>query len=118
LEFLVARRALVVDDEWLLVDYARSVLEELGCEVVTATRAIEALHALTADERIDLLITDIQMPDMDGIELVRQAKQVRPSLHVIVTSGRADAPEGFPLMRKPFSRGDLARMMARHTGLC
>src|SRR6476646_4519343 len=51
------RCALVVDDEWLLVEYARTILEELGCEVVTAICGIDALHALAVNERIDLLIT-------------------------------------------------------------
>jgi CheY-like chemotaxis protein len=114
----VARRALVVDDEWLLVDYARSLLEELGCEVVTATRASEALQALSSDERIDLLITDIRMPDMNGFELIERAKRQRPNLHVVVTTGNTDVPEGIPLVRKPFTRQDLVRMMERTTGLC
>jgi two-component system, cell cycle response regulator CpdR len=56
----MARCALVVDDEWLVVDHARSILEELGCEVITATSASEALNALTLNERIDLLITDVR----------------------------------------------------------
>lgn len=64
----MARCALVVDDEWLLVEYARMILEELGCEVVTATCASDALHALSVNERIDLLVTDVQMPDMNGLE--------------------------------------------------
>jgi hypothetical protein len=46
----MARCALVVDDEWLLVEYARMILEELGCEVVTATCASDALHALSVNE--------------------------------------------------------------------
>lgn len=69
----MARCALVVDDEWLLVDYARTLLDELGCEVVTATCASEALHALSVDDHIDLLITDVQMPDMNGLELIGEA---------------------------------------------
>jgi CheY-like chemotaxis protein len=114
----MARRVLVVDDEWLILDFARVALEELGCEVVTASDATEALQKLQADEHIELLITDIQMPGMDGAELVERAKGLRPMLKVIVTSGRRDAPPGVPLIRKPFGFEDLVETMKRHTGLC
>ena len=90
----------------------------LGCEVVTASNAAEALQQLLMDERIELLITDIQMPGMDGAELVGRAKEMRPTLQVIVTSGRRDAPTGVPLIRKPFGIADLVEAMKRHTGLC
>ena len=112
----MARCALVVDDEWLLVDYARTILEELGCEVITATCGSEALHALNLNPRIDLLITDVQMPEMNGLELIEQAKRQRPTLHVIVTSGHAEVPDGVPLVRKPFTRLDLVRTIERTTG--
>jgi CheY-like chemotaxis protein len=114
----MARRVLVVDDEWLILDFTRSALEDLGCEVVTASGAAEALQQLRLDERIELLITDMQMPGMDGAELVERAKEMRPALQVIVTSGRRDAPAGVPLMRKPFDFADLVEAMKRHTGLC
>jgi CheY-like chemotaxis protein len=90
----MARRVLVVDDEWLIFNFARSALEELGCEVVTASDATEGLQKLRMDGHIELLITDIQMPGMDGAELVERAKGLRPTLKVIVTSGRRDAPPG------------------------
>jgi two-component system cell cycle response regulator CpdR len=114
----VARRVLVVDDEWLMVEYARAVLEELGCEVITATSGSEALQVLSVNERIDLLVTDFQMPNMNGLELIEQAKQQRPTLYVILTSGNTEVPNGVPLVRKPFTRLDLVRIMERTTGLC
>jgi CheY-like chemotaxis protein len=43
----MARCALIVDDEWLLTEYARTILEELGCEVVTATCASDALEPIS-----------------------------------------------------------------------
>jgi CheY-like chemotaxis protein len=70
----VARCVLVVDDEWLSLEYARTLLEELGCEVVTATCGIEALDALSVNERIDVLVTDFQMPGMNGLELIERAR--------------------------------------------
>ena len=69
------------------------------------------------DQDIDLLITDIQMPGMGGAELVERAKEMRPTLKVIVTSGRAEAPTGIPLMRKPFGFDDLVRAVKHHMAL-
>ena len=112
------QRVLVVDDEWLILDFTRAILEDLGCEVVIASAATEALQRIRTDDRIDLLITDIQMPGMNGAELIQHAKKIRPNLRVIVTSGRADPPFGVPMMRKPFSIKDLLEMIERHIGPC
>jgi CheY-like chemotaxis protein len=109
---------LVVDDEPLVLAITASMLEDLGCEVVTATNAPEALATLSADPRVEILITDINMPGMDGYELVEKAKRVREELAVILLSGREADGSGFPLIRKPFSESDLKRTMAQHTGLC
>jgi two-component system cell cycle response regulator CpdR len=114
----LARLVLVVDDEPLVLAITASMLEDLGCEVVTATNAPEALATLSADPRVEILITDINMPGMDGYELVEKAKRVREELAVILLSGREPVGSGFPLFRKPFSESDLKRTMAQHTGLC
>jgi two-component system cell cycle response regulator CpdR len=114
----LARLVLVVDDEPLVLAITASMLEDLGCEVVTATNAPEALATLSADPRVEILITDINMPGMDGYELVEKAKRVREELAVILLSGREPDGSGFPLIRKPFSESDLKRTMAQHTGLC
>ena len=111
----MTQRVLVVDDEWLVLDFTRSVLEDLGCVVVTASNAADALNRLRTDVGIDLLITDIQMPGMDGVELIERAKEMRPTLPIIVTSGRSDAPTGVDLVRKPFDLEDLVRAMKRQS---
>jgi CheY-like chemotaxis protein len=111
-------RVLVVDDEWLILDFTRSILVDLGCEVITASAATEALQRIRTDDAIDLLITDIQMPGMNGAELVQRVKKMRPNLSVIVTSGCADPLFGVPMMRKPFSPKDLLEMIERHIGPC
>ena len=56
----MARMVLAVDDDPMIVDLMQCYLEELGCEVVTATNPHEALEILAADRRIEILITDIQ----------------------------------------------------------
>ena len=85
---------LVVDDEPLILAMTASMLEDLGCEVVTAPNAPKALATLSSDPRIEILITDINMPGMDGYELAEKAKRVREGLKVIVLSGESKMAPG------------------------
>jgi two-component system, cell cycle response regulator CpdR len=113
----VSRLVLVVDDEPIILELTTSMLEELGCEVMADTPA-EALRLLMTHARIEILITDVQMPGMDGYTLARKARRLRHDLKVIVVSGRAVSQDNLPLVRKPFNRDDLARVMEQTTGLC
>lgn len=114
----MSRVVLVVDDEQLVLDITASMLEDLGCHVVTASNGTDALKQLSDDARIEILITDINMPGMNGYELANAAKHLREQLNVIVLSGRENEGRGFPFIRKPFMRDDLERTMAEYTGLC
>jgi two-component system, cell cycle response regulator CpdR len=114
----VSRVVLVVDDEPLVLEVTASMLMDIGCDVVTAANGKDALEKLSTDERIEILITDINMPGMDGYELAERAKRIRDRLKVIVLSGREQKRTGFPLIRKPFLENDLKKTMAQHTGLC
>ena len=111
------RVVLVVDDDLEVLDVLAAMLEDLGCDVVTAEGPQEALKKLAADPRIEVLFTDIEMPEMDGYELAKQAQRVRSGLKVIVTSGRAQDRSDLPMMRKPFGTEALARAMGDTTGL-
>jgi len=110
----LARKVLVVDDEPMVLDVIAQMLEELGCEVVMTTDPRLALDLLAGDERLEILITDINMPEMSGYELAEKAQRARK----IVLSGRETEPHGFPMIRKPFLQEDLARTMEHTTGLC
>ena len=94
------------------------MLEDLGCEVVAAASGKEALNRIASDPRIEILITDINMPGMDGYALAEKASQVREKIKIIVLSGREQNGRGFPLIRKPFLQQDLIRTMQQYTGLC
>ena len=112
------RRALVADDDPLTLELIASMLEELGCETVTARSGTDALGQLARDRSIDILFTDINMPGLSGVELAERAQDYRAELRVLLLSGRESDAHGFPLLRKPFSESDLRQVMADTTGLC
>jgi CheY-like chemotaxis protein len=114
----MGHKVLVVDDEDLVLEVTASMLEDLGCVVVTATCGEEALKTLSEDVSITILLTDINMPGMTGYELAERAKRSRPRLRVLLLSGREPDGHGFPMIRKPFMQDDLRRMMEHTTGLC
>jgi len=79
---------LVVDDEEFILDATREVLERLGYKVLTANDGTEAVKVF--EERgndIDLVVTDIMMPQMDGIATIRALKKMRPDLPIVAASG-------------------------------
>ena len=114
----MARIVLVVDDDASVREVVEAMLEDLGCEVISAGSGVEALDQLSRNERIEMLITDITMPGMDGHELAERAKRIRPELKVLQLSGRERRRDGYPMIRKPFSVEDLANTMRQTTGLC
>ena len=79
-------RVLLVDDNSHGLIARRSVLEEIGAAVSTATSGSEALDLLSASE-YHLLVTDYKMPGMDGVELIRLARKSKPDLKIILLSG-------------------------------
>jgi two-component system, cell cycle response regulator CpdR len=114
----LSRVALVVDDDPAVLDLLAEMLENLGCEVVTALNGTDALTALANDQRIEILISDVNMPGIVGYELAEKAKRVRKDLSVILLSGRESHSHGLPMIRKPFLQDELERVMRRTTGLC
>jgi CheY-like chemotaxis protein len=105
---------LLVDDDPLVRETTAAVLRDFGYEVREASGGAEALDLLRRDDRIEVLLTDVVMPGMNGAELVRLALDARPELAVLFMSGYA-APEEITgalrrhrLVRKPFLPADLA----------
>jgi len=82
------QRILVVDDEPLVVELLSRGLETGGYQVVGVTMAAEALKLFSGDPgRFDAVITDVMMPEIDGLTLVRRLKELRPDLPILVMSG-------------------------------
>jgi two-component system, cell cycle response regulator CpdR len=114
----MARTVLVVDDEPAVLEVVASMLEDLGCKVVTALNATDALELLAENEQIEVLFTDVNMPGMCGYELGDKARSIRADLQVMLLSGRESDGRGYPMVRKPFAIQDLARAMQHTTGMC
>jgi len=80
---------IVVDDEEVVVSLVRDALQDDGFSVETAQDAFEALDIIE-HKAIDLVITDIRMPKMDGIEMIKRVREMRPDVTVIFTTGYAN----------------------------
>jgi signal transduction histidine kinase/CheY-like chemotaxis protein len=104
---------LVVDDDPAVRTTAVAVLRDLGYDVREASGGAEALDLLRRDGAIEVLLTDVIMPGMNGAELARLAPGVRPRLTILFMSGYADPDEvtgalrHHRLVRKPFMPRDL-----------
>jgi CheY-like chemotaxis protein len=85
---------LVVEDFFTVRELQRSILEAAGYRVETAEHGLDALERLRMDEEIALVITDIEMPIMNGIELTEAIRQTpeRATLPVVIVTTR-DRPE-------------------------
>jgi CheY-like chemotaxis protein len=81
---------LLVDDNKLGLSARRSVLEELGHRISTASNGVDALEQF-GSRRFDLVVTDYKMPRMDGLELIVGLREIAPDLPVILISGFVDS---------------------------
>ena len=80
-------RILVVDDEPQVIETIRQILMLTGFHVETAENGKQAIERVRTGPELDLVITDMKMPEMDGLELLKLIRQVRESLPVIILTG-------------------------------
>jgi CheY-like chemotaxis protein len=116
---------LYLDDEESLVFLVTRMLERLGYRVSGYTRAEEALAAVRADPgQFDLVVTDLNMPGMSGLDVARELARLRPDLPVVLASGyiteelRAQAPQAGvrQLIYKPSTVEELCAAVQRLAG--
>ncbi|MBM4287985.1 MAG: response regulator [Deltaproteobacteria bacterium] len=88
------KRILVADDEMSIRLLYSEELREEGYEVFTASNGIEALEVVDK-EPLDLIILDIKMPEMSGIEVLRQIKEKYPNLPVLLSSAYSEYKQDF-----------------------
>jgi CheY-like chemotaxis protein len=82
-------RILLVDDESMIREVVTHFLEDAGYQVLTAADGVEALALLDPASPVDALITDLSMPRMDGLVLIRAAQERFPSLPAVLLTGYA-----------------------------
>lgn len=113
---------LLIDDEPGLVEAGALMLELLGYTVVAVTDALDALHAFRLKPQgFDLVIMDMLMPRMTGVELAGELQKIRPDIPVILCTGMLDADEeeiaglnGFrEVLSKPVFLRDMALSVRR-----
>ena len=103
----VSGTILVVDDQDVVRDVIRLALESAGYTVLTAASPNAAIDLVRGGETIDLLVTDVVMPEMDAFELADRIACELPGLRILYTSGYTDAGAEGPFIQKPFTPGQL-----------
>jgi PAS domain S-box-containing protein len=108
---------LLVEDQPELCEASADFLRSVGYSVICASSGAEALERAQNADRIDLVISDVVMPKMNGREMVERLLEFRPATRVLFISGYADDvilragiwSEGTPFLQKPFSLDQLGR---------
>ncbi len=108
---------LVVDDDSLVLTSTRLLIEDLGHRVLCAASGAQALELHERNPDIDLVITDMAMPQMDGAQLAKLLRDRQPTLPIILATGYAERLEGFatqlPRLIKPFKQIDLVQIIGQ-----
>jgi len=112
----VATKILVVDDEEVIRYTLQKKLSRLGYNVVSMEKAEDALYLLKNGERVDLIITDVKLRKMDGIELLRRINSQDESIPVLIITGHGNVEDAIrallygasDFIRKPFDINDVA----------
>jgi len=117
------RRVLLVDDDELVLETAAEWLEYSGYLVQTAASGMAALALLETGVAVDILVTDLSMPGMNGIATIREARWRRPGLPALLLTGHvedsvatAEPPGSFVLLRKPVAGSVLTEQIEAAIG--
>jgi CheY-like chemotaxis protein len=105
---LVGRVALVVDDEPMILEILAEHCASLGMGVLEAADGADALRLVEAHPEIEVLVTDVRMPGLDGPTLAQRALALRPDIKVIFVTGYTTyRSSAWPILRKPFDLDEL-----------
>ena len=119
-ELPMTRRILLAEDDNDMRRFLERALEQAGYRVVSFDNGLAAYNRLR-EEPFELLLTDIVMPEMDGIELARRATELDPDIKVMFITGFAavalnpdnNAPKDAKVLSKPFHLRDLVNEVQR-----
>ncbi len=113
-------RILMVEDEERLREIGYVMLKEVGCTPTVAEDGEAGLNIFAkAPDDFDLVLLDLNMPKMSGLELIEELRKIRPQVSVIITTGfpgdvyrqTAFDPQIFAVLRKPYSFADLSKVL-------
>jgi len=116
-------KVLLVDDEKEFIEALSERMKNRGMDVSATTSPVEALK-MAEEEAYDVIILDLKMPEMDGIEVLAALKEKNPELQVILLTGHATVQKGIEAMKlgamdfleKPFDIKDLSEKIKKaHT---
>ena len=116
-----ATTVLIVDDDPFVLEMVKEQLFNLGHTVLTACCGDDALEKAKEISGIDILLTDIMMPTMNGIELAKELIKLLPKVKIIFMSGFLESSvqdqelpqEKYPILEKPFSLDKLKTEFSR-----
>jgi DNA-binding NtrC family response regulator len=102
---------LLVDDDGPFRSAVSRMLARQGYSVLQTAGSSQALETLSIEPPFRIILCDIEMPGMRGTDLAREITRVSPQTSIILmtggSSGRSEAPEGVPILRKPFPKAQL-----------
>ena len=82
---------LFVEDEKDLLDIIAETLQKLGINFLTATNGEEGLNILANNDDIDIIVTDISMPVMNGLEMIKEVKKLYPTMNIVVMTAHTES---------------------------
>lgn len=115
MEELKDLRVLIIDDEEQILNYVKYVLDKEGCVVSLASNGKEAIEIFSTAE-FDIVITDIAMPEKDGIDTIIEMRQLNPPVAIVAMSGVSSSDKLLKLatafdadvtIKKPFTVDEL-----------
>ncbi len=113
------QQILIVDDEDLFLQLIQDILEEEGIKAIATSDPTNALDIINTTD-IDILVTDIKMPEISGIELAIKAKSKQPDTAVVFITGYSEMINGYSgdldfddyfLLKKPFPMDDMIKLL-------
>ncbi len=112
----VNAQVLIVDDDYATREALGALLKQMGHTPLTADSAADALRILESTAALDVVVTDVVMPRMNGIEFAGRVRSIRPSLPVVLVTGDSNALDdvlasGGVALLKPYSPDTLRRVL-------